>query len=171
MKSLILALTALLFTVNVNASGFETVSMDEQLALVHFNTNSSMLDHAAKQALGKLKVTDMSEVIIVGKTDKRASAEYNVALGLRRAKSVSTFIGANSKLVSVSSSGEQDASEDKVSNMRVDRVALVKVITPRITLNPVFGDANMNLQGPTSHLQYNTVPLGQGSNRVTQPRM
>jgi len=170
MKSLFLALTALLFSVNANA-GFEDVTMDEQLAIVHFNTNSSMLDNAAKMALGKLEVTDKSEVIIVGKTDKRASDEYNVALGLRRASSVSTFIGANSDQLSVSSVGEADASETNVSNMRVDRVALVKVITPRVTMNPLFGDAMINIQGPTSHLQYNTVPLGQGSNRVTQPRM
>ena len=171
MKRLFLMLSAMLLAISVNANaGFEDVTITEQLALVHFNTDSSMLDSAAKIALGKLKVSSNSEVIVIGKTDNRASAEYNVALGLRRAESVKNFIGSNGHTFSVSSVGETDAVETNRANMRSDRVALVKVITPYMVLNPLFGDAMLNLQGPVSHIEYNTIPVGQGAKRVTQPR-
>jgi len=172
MKRLFLMLSAMLLAISVNANaGFEDVTMNEQLALVHFNTDSSMLDSAAKMALGELTVTSNSQVIVIGKTDNRASEEYNVALGLRRAKSVQDFIGTNGHTFSVSSVGESEAAETVISKMRSDRVAIVKVITPHVTINPLFGDAMMNLQGPVSHIEYNTVPLGQGAKRVQQPRM
>jgi len=169
MKGLFLTLTALFFSINVNASGFEIEKTDVQMALVHFDTDVSMLDSAARISLGKLKMTADSEVVIIGKTDARGSDVYNVALGLRRAESVASFLNASN--VSVSSVGETEATETLKDRMRSDRVALVKVITKVTDLNPLFGDASMNLQGPTSHLQYNTVPLGQGAKRAIQPRM
>ena len=44
MKRLFLMLSAMLLAISVNANaGFEDVTMDTQLALVHFNTDSSML--------------------------------------------------------------------------------------------------------------------------------
>ena len=160
----------MLLAVSVNATaGFEDVTMDEQLALVHFDSDVSALDTMAITALSKLNVTENSEVIIIGKTDSRGTDEYNVALGLRRAKSVASFLKIDD--ASVSSVGRAEAKELKFSNMRLDRVALVKVITPHVELNPLFGDAMMKLQGPVSHLQYDTVPIGQGAKRVQQPRM
>jgi len=168
MKQLLIIL-ALMFSFNVaHAIDFEVIDENIQRAFIHFDTDKSLLSQMAKEKLAKLDMSGKDiELIIIGKTDNRGSDEYNAKLGLKRAESVANELNVSMGKVSVSSVGESEAKETKVKNMRTDRVAEVKVITETVTYHPLFGLAN-NLQGPTSHLQYNTIP--QGMNHI-QPRM
>ena len=171
MKRLFLMLTALIFSMNINASdkmGFETTDEVIQMQLIHFDTDSSRLDSIARKTLRELDLSNDADVVIIGKTDSRGSDDYNVALGMRRAHSVAEFLEVQD--ASISSVGKSEAVETVRNEMRSDRVVLVKIINLTINVHPVFGDANLRIQGPTSHLQYNTVPLGQGTNRQA-PRM
>jgi len=170
MKRLFVILTAMLFSLNAYA-GFEDTHEIVQTAKVHFVTDKSYLDGAAKVALSKLNVSlPNTEVIIIGGTDSRGSLEYNVVLGLARANSVSEFLKVPA---SVSSVGEDQAIETVVANMRADRIATIKVITTVVIENPLFGAASP-IMGPAHNVQYNTLPLplGQGVNRtLQQPRL
>lgn len=164
MKRLFLMLTAMVFAMNVNASdsmGFDTSEEVVQTALVNFATASATLNAQAKARLSKLDLSDKNaDVVIIGKTDSRGSEEYNVELGMRRAQSVANFLKVSD--ASISSVGKAEASNP--ANMLLDRVAIIKIITLDVTLNPVFGATNNTIMGPTHHIQYNTLP--QGMNRI-----
>jgi outer membrane protein OmpA-like peptidoglycan-associated protein len=64
-------------------------------ARIHFATDSAKLDAASKPALTRaaacLRARKMG-ARIAGNTDERGSAEYNMALGKRRAQSVASFL-------------------------------------------------------------------------------
>jgi len=170
MKRLLLGLTAILFAVSINANaGFEDVIEKEQTEKVHFNNNNYKLDSEAK---GKLDALDTSgdevKLIVIGKTDTRSDEDYNMRLGLARANAVADYL--NVEDASISSVGKNEAIETNIHLMRNDRVAWVKVITTIVILRPIFGDANLNIKGPVHHIEHNTIPLGQGTNRNT-PRM
>jgi len=158
MKQFLIALILMSSFSIASAMDFEVVTEKVQRAIIHFDTDKSFLDTIAKDKLSKLDMSGNDiELIIVGKTDNRGSVEYNSALGLKRAESVANHLQVS--MDSVSSVGESEAKETNVKNMRNDRVAVVKVISETVTYYPLFGLTN-NLQGPTSHLQYNTIPQG-----------
>jgi len=173
MKQLLIGLI-LMFSFNIaSAMDFEVVTENIQRAFIHFDTDKSFLSQQAKEKLAKLDMSgDDIELIVIGKTDKRGSSEYNQRLGLKRAESVASYLDVSNS--SISSVGESESMIDcktKINcdvKMGSDRVAVVKVITEGIAYYPLFGLSN-NLQGPTSHLQYNTVPVGQGMK--VQPKM
>lgn len=80
---------------------------------VHFATNSAALDNEAEAALSYsascLKVNKNLRVTVEGRTDERGSADYNLALGQRRADAVATFLasrGVPSDQVSTTSIGK-----------------------------------------------------------------
>lgn len=66
---------------------------------VYFNYDSSELDGAAMEVLrakaGWLKINQWAEIVIEGHCDERGTAEYNLALGERRAESARKFLSTS----------------------------------------------------------------------------
>ena len=86
------------------------VNAKSPLADVHFSFDSSKLDATAKDLLGKnaewLKANMDKKVVVEGHCDERGTAEYNMALGERRASTAKEYLVrlgvASSRLETVS---------------------------------------------------------------------
>lgn len=89
------------------------------LHVVYFDFDSSTLSQAARDALSQnanilLKKHASLKVLIEGHCDERGSAEYNLALGERRAKSALAYLltlGVPGKRLSVISYGKEKPSD------------------------------------------------------------
>ena len=149
MKTLI-ALTLLAFiSFGVQATEFEETKVTVKEHTVLFDLDKSDI---SGDRLKKLKTADIEgQVTIIGRTDSRASDEYNVALGMRRATAVANVLGLDS--ASVSSVGEQEVT----GNHGLDRNVTIRVTREELVYNPIYGGYDI-VYGPTHHLQWNTIP-------------
>lgn len=111
--------------------------------LCHFDTDRHDLDAAAEKALqaawGQVGYGEVLSVSLVGHADDRASYEYNLALGMRRATSVRSWLatqGVRPEKVKLSSRGEYEpvasntSSEGMSENRRVQGWLLVRPAPP-----------------------------------------
>ena len=92
----------------------EELNAEEPLKTVHFAVDSSTLDAEARTVLQAnaewLTRWPTTQVLINGHTDERATAEYNLALGDRRAavvKEYLTGLGVSPKRLVPVSKGEE----------------------------------------------------------------
>jgi peptidoglycan-associated lipoprotein len=92
----------------------EELNAEQPLKTVHFALDSSVLDDQARTILQAnaqwLTRWPTTEVLINGHTDERATAEYNLALGDRRAaivKEYLTSLGVSEKRLVTVSKGEE----------------------------------------------------------------
>lgn len=64
--------------------------------MIHFNTDSSVLTDSAKATLNEkvvvFRANPAMRIVIVGNTDERATDEYNMALGNRRADAAKAYL-------------------------------------------------------------------------------
>lgn len=108
------------------------------LASVHFDYDSSTLSTESRRQLAEnaewIK-TNKATVQVEGHCDNRGSAEYNLALGERRAKAVKNYLvslGIDSKRMTIISYGEEkpiatgDSEEAFSKNRRVNFVPLAQ---------------------------------------------
>ena len=84
------------------------------LKTVYFDFDSSRLSSAAKATLEQnamwLKVTDKVDIQIEGHCDERGGAQYNLALGERRARTIKSYLeglGVSSSRISIVSYGKE----------------------------------------------------------------
>ena len=143
MKKIIIGLLCIVAFATVDAKEFEEEVQVEHKVL--FDT--AKYEVKSVEELKGLELRN-KEVAIIGSTDSRGTAAYNMSLGMRRAQYVSSILGVPA---SVSSVGENNAT----GNMKEDRN--VMIIVTVLEYNPIFGGYTM-IQGPTSHLQYATIP-------------
>jgi peptidoglycan-associated lipoprotein len=108
------------------------------LVSVHFDYDSSTLSTESRRQLAEnadwIK-TNKATVQVEGHCDSRGSAEYNLALGERRAKAVKNYLvslGVDSKRMTIISYGEEkplisgDSEEAYAKNRRVNFVPLAQ---------------------------------------------
>jgi len=73
-----------------------TRNLQSSLEKIYFDFDSSALSTSARQTLSKdfavLKQNPQSKIRVEGHCDERGSAEYNLALGERRAKAAVTYL-------------------------------------------------------------------------------
>ncbi|PIR33793.1 MAG: peptidoglycan-associated lipoprotein, partial [Alphaproteobacteria bacterium CG11_big_fil_rev_8_21_14_0_20_44_7] len=81
---------------------------------VYFATDSSVLDSGAKEVLNAqaswLKDNAVLDIVVEGHCDERATREYNLALGERRANAIKRYLissGVDSSRVSTISYGKE----------------------------------------------------------------
>jgi peptidoglycan-associated lipoprotein len=84
------------------------------LQTVYFDFDSSKLSSAAKSTLEQnamwLKTSDQVDVQVEGHCDERGGAQYNLALGERRARTIKGYLeglGVNSARISIVSYGKE----------------------------------------------------------------
>jgi peptidoglycan-associated lipoprotein len=108
------------------------------LASVHFDYDSSTLSSESRRQLSdnaEWIKANKATVQVEGHCDSRGSAEYNLALGERRAKAVKNYLvslGIDSKRMTIISYGEEkplvtgDSEEAYAKNRRVNFVPLAQ---------------------------------------------
>lgn len=101
-----------------------------QLNAVYFGFDSSNLEASAREAIAKnadcMRSKGIGGLRVTGYTDPRGTEEYNLALGDRRAKSVSQYmvsLGVDGKALSTSSVGEEMARGEDEAGWAQDRRA------------------------------------------------
>lgn len=84
------------------------------LQTVYFDFDSSQLSSAAKSTLEQnamwLKTSESVDIQVEGHSDERGGAQYNLALGERRAKAIKGYLeglGVNSARISIVSFGKE----------------------------------------------------------------
>lgn len=106
------------------------------LVTVYFDTDQAELragDRASLRAMFTARDPGGAAAVVVGHADSRNTREYNQALGLRRARSVGSFLrelGVRGDHLEVHSEGEDQpaAPNDSPANMQKNRRALVQVL-------------------------------------------
>ena len=100
--------------IDINNSGAIISAANNLQAVVYFDFDSSEITSQSASVLGQhaslLSSNPAAGVLIAGHTDERGSREYNMALGERRAQSVSGYLaaqGAASNNIQVISYGEE----------------------------------------------------------------
>ncbi len=98
----------------VGEGNIPLASAGEELLDVNFAFDSAALNSSAQSVLKAnsswLQENDDSKIVIEGHCDERGTAEYNLALGERRARSVYDFLrslGVESSRLSLISYGEE----------------------------------------------------------------
>jgi len=147
MKALIIL--ALLVSFSVQAKDFEETKVTVKEHTVLFALDKAEI---SKDGIKKLRAADTrGRVEIIGRADSRASEEYNIALGLRRAIAVNTALGIDG--ASVSSVGEQEVT----GNHGLDRNVTIRVTQEDLVYSPIYGGYDV-VFGPLHHLSWNTIP-------------
>tara|TARA_B110000003_G_scaffold225291_1_gene226041 strand:- start:480 stop:902 length:423 start_codon:yes stop_codon:yes gene_type:complete len=125
-------------TVKASSSMPENISLDSMAifanATVYFEFDKSSLTSKSiqtlKSAVDALNENSTIEVTLSGHADERGTREYNLALGQRRAESVSDYLvlnGINKSRITVKSFGEEKPlaySQDKASYAKNRRVEI-----------------------------------------------
>ena len=101
---------------------------------VFFATNESVLTTASRETLRKqagwLRKNSKVNVVLEGHADERGTREYNLALGQRRAETVSDYLilnGINKNRITVKSYGEEKPAvygQDEMSYSKNRRVEI-----------------------------------------------
>lgn len=102
-----------------------------KVSTVYFDFDSSILDAPSREALTKDVTCHMNDALptqflVTGSTDPRGTEEYNLALGHRRASSVSKLLitlGIPAQRVITTSIGEERAAGQDETGYRLDRFA------------------------------------------------
>jgi peptidoglycan-associated lipoprotein len=99
-----------------------------QLDTIYFAFDSSTLEPSARDAIAKnadcMKTRSIAGAKVTGYTDPRGTEEYNLALGERRAQSVTQYMGSlgvNAKGLNTASMGEEMAHGEDESGWAKDR--------------------------------------------------
>ena len=125
-------------TVKASSSMPENISLDSMAifanATVYFEFDKSSLTSKSiqtlKSAVDALNENSTIEVTLSGHADERGTREYNLALGQRRAESVSDYLvlnGINKSRITVKSFGEEKPlaySQDEASYAKNRRVEI-----------------------------------------------
>ena len=125
-------------TVKASSSMSENISLDSMAifanATVYFEFDKSSLTSKSiqtlKSAVDALNENSTIEVTLSGHADERGTREYNLALGQRRAESVSDYLvlnGINKSRITVKSFGEEKPlaySQDEASYAKNRRVEI-----------------------------------------------
>lgn len=100
--------------IDINNSAAVISAANNLQAVVYFDFDSSAITSQSASVLSQhaslLSANPGASVLIAGHTDERGSREYNMALGERRAQSVSAYLtaqGATSNNIQVISYGEE----------------------------------------------------------------
>jgi peptidoglycan-associated lipoprotein len=102
-----------------------------KVSTVYFDFDSAILDPASRETLTKDVTCYMNDALptqflVTGSTDPRGTEEYNLALGHRRASSVSKLLitlGIPAQRVITTSIGEERAAGQDETGYRLDRSA------------------------------------------------
>jgi len=138
------------------ASEWTTTTYSVESYKIFFANDSATIgdnDAAAlKEISSNAQTNSGSRVSIIARTSRPASEEYNYNLAVKRAGAVSEFFSGQTTVLEAI--GEREATGDHVG----DRHAVVLVTTATVEDNPIFLYVG-RLQGPTSHLNYNVIPV------------
>jgi peptidoglycan-associated lipoprotein len=119
---------------NVYSEGVKTVKASFANATVYFEFDKSSLTSKSiqtlKSAVNALNENPSIKITLSGHADERGTREYNLALGQRRAETVSDYFvlnGINKSRISVKSYGEEKPvayGQDEVSFSKNRRVEI-----------------------------------------------